>query len=127
MVHTLLTPRGPRWRGAGGRARAGSPSSPTAHLALLGGRGRGHVGLLGVGLGVLQLGQDLARVAAGVEVVGVLARLLLGTSLAGVARVDQLVLVEVVVLVLVEVGLGHVGEVLVDCGRHWVRENAAAR
>lgn len=121
-------PRGAEWGGAveagkggAGAARTGRAGQQGARqvqqLALLG-RGVGrHVALLRVGLGVLQLGHDLARVAAGVEVVRVVARLLLGPSLAGVARVDQLVLVEVVVLVLVEVGLGHGGGLL--CGGGW--------
>lgn len=63
--------------------------------------------MLVVLLGVLQLGGDLTGVAAGVEVVRVLAGLFLASPLSGVPCVHQLVLLEVVVLILVEVGLGH--------------------
>lgn len=63
-----------------------------------------------VALGVHELGDDLPGMPAGVEVVGVLADLFLGALLAAVARVDVLVVLEVVVLVLVEVLLRHFRE-----------------
>lgn len=65
------------------------------------------VGLLVV-LCVHQLGDDLPGVARGVEVVGVLVDLLLGALLAAVSREDVLVVVEVVVVVLVKEGFGHI-------------------
>lgn len=58
-------------------------------------------------LGVVQFGDDLPGVSARVVPVGVLARLLLGALLAAVRRVDVFLMLEVVVLVLVEVGLRH--------------------
>lgn len=65
--------------------------------------------MLGILLRVLQLGNDLAGMATGVEVVGVFAGFLLSTSLSRMAGVHQLLLVEVVVLIFVEVSLGHLG------------------
>lgn len=47
--------------------------------------------------------------SGGIEVIGVLSGLLLGALLAAVAREDVLVMVEIVVLVLIKVRLGHVG------------------
>jgi len=64
---------------------------------------------LGFLFGVLELLQDLPLVTTRVVVVGVLLGLLLGALLAGMARVHGLFLVEVVVLVLVKVVLGHGG------------------
>ena len=58
-------------------------------------------------LHVDELGEDLPLVTAGVVVVRVPRGLLLRPLLAGVAAAHVLLLVEVVVLVLVEVGLGH--------------------
>lgn len=83
----------------------------TLALALVGvGVGaRAGVGLLRVRLGVLQLGDDLAGVSTRVKVVGVLTCLLLGSPLSRMPGVHVLVLVEVVVLILVEVSLGHGG------------------
>ena len=82
-----------------------SSSSPF----LLAGRGGSSVGGLGLLLAVLELGQDLPLVAAGVVVVGVELGLLLAALLARVTGEHGLLLVKVVVLVLVEVGLGHDG------------------
>lgn len=71
-----------------------------------------------VSLGVHQLGDDFPTVAARVEVVGMLLRLLLRALLAAVAGVEVLVMVEIVMFVLIEVALGHldvfVEEQLVD-------------
>jgi hypothetical protein len=58
-------------------------------------------------LGVLQLGHNFARVSGRVEVVGVLARLLFAPLLARVSGVDVLFELVVVVLVRVNVVLGH--------------------
>jgi len=67
-------------------------------------------GLLVV-VGVHQLGENLAGMARGVEVVGVLGGLLLGALFAAVAGENVLVMVEVVVLVLIiKVRLGHSGD-----------------
>lgn len=62
-----------------------------------------------VGLRVHQFGENLARVAGRIGVVGVLAGLLLRALLAAVPAKDVLVMVEVVVLVLVGVLGGHDG------------------
>ncbi len=67
-------------------------------------------GFLVVVVGVHQLGQNLAGMTGGIEVVGVLIGLPLVALLAAVSREDVLVMVEVVVLVLIEVGLGHNGD-----------------
>lgn len=67
----------------------------------------GVVGLLVV-LRVHQLGDDLSGMSGRVEVVGVLVDLLLGALLAAVSREDVLVVVEVVVVVLVKEGFGHI-------------------
>ena len=64
-------------------------------------------GGFGLGLRVLELGDDLSLVAAGVVMVGVHLGLLLGPLLAGLAAEHGLVLIVVVVLVLVEVLLRH--------------------
>lgn len=50
--------------------------------------------------------------SAGVEMVGVLAGFLLGPLLAAVSRVHMLVDVEIVMLVFVEVSLGHFYQLL---------------
>jgi hypothetical protein len=59
-------------------------------------------------LGVLQLGHNFARVSGRVEVVRVLARLLFAPLLARVSGVDVLFELVVVVLVRVDVVLGHI-------------------
>lgn len=65
------------------------------------------VGLLVV-LCVCELGGDLSGMAGRIEVVGVLVDLLLSPLLAAVSREDVLVVVEVVVVVLVKEGFGHI-------------------
>jgi len=76
-------------------------------LLLDGGGAHGTVGSLGVLLGVHQLVTDLTLMTSRVMKVGVLAGLLLRSLLPAVSTHHVLVLVVVVVLELVEVGLGH--------------------
>lgn len=59
-------------------------------------------------LSVHELGDDLSGMAGRVEVVSVLVDLLLGALLAAVSGEDVLVVVEVVVVVLVKEGFGHI-------------------
>lgn len=76
-----------------------------------------------VPLHVLHLGHDLPRVAAGVEVVRVQARLQLGALLPAVPGEDVLVVLEVVVVELVQVFLWHLRWSHLDLERFvtWLR------
>lgn len=87
-------------------------SSPLAGCRLL--LGIGGIAALVIGLGVHQLGENLARMAGRIRMVGVLAGLLLCALLAAIAAVDVLVVVQVVVLVFVGVLGRHGGSVEVS-------------
>jgi uncharacterized membrane protein YccC len=88
-------------------ARSCSKYACTCYLSL-----RLRTAFFGFGLllGILELLQNLSLVTSGVVVVCVLFSLLLGALFSRVAGVHGLLLVEVVVLILVEVGLGHDGD-----------------